>query len=127
MSLEPKLVVIDIDEEAATLRPGGPSRIVGLANEDCLKLSVYEGEGSWHSHPAADELFLVLEGGLELDILDRETVVLGPRQLATVPAGVVHRPRSHARSIILCFKPRVSPTEYVLRDSAISLLARSVP
>ena len=107
-----ELVVIDIAEELTTLAAGAPSRIIGLANEDCLKLSVYEGEGSWHAHPQADEMFLVLDGELALDIHGGATVTIGPRQVATVPAGVIHRPRSALKSTILCFKPRVSETEY---------------
>lgn len=113
------IVVIDIAEELETLPVGSPSRIIGLANEDCLKLAVFEGEGGWHAHPATDELFLVLEGELVLDIHDGATVVIGPRQVATVPAGVIHRPRSSVKSTILCFKPRVSDTQYYeMQDAA---------
>jgi len=113
------IAVIDIAEELTTLAPGMPSRIIGLANEDCLKLSVYEGEGSWHAHPETDEMFLVLDGALVLDIHDGATITIGPRQVATVPAGVIHRPRSAVQSTILCFKPRVSETQYYeMQDAA---------
>jgi len=113
------IAVIDIAEELTTLAPGMPSRIIGLANEDCLKLSVYEGEGSWHAHPETDEMFLVLAGELVLDIHDGATVTIGARQVATIPAGVIHRPRSSVQSTILCFKPRVSATEYYeMQDAA---------
>jgi mannose-6-phosphate isomerase-like protein (cupin superfamily) len=111
MSATTRLPVIDLNEELATLAPGSPSRIVGLANESCLKLSLYEGEGSWHSHPTTAELFLVLEGELVLDILDGARITLGPRQLVTIPAGVVHRPRAEKTSVILVFKPRAASTE----------------
>jgi len=107
-----ELVVTDIAEELTTLAPGSPSRIIGLANQDCLKLSVYEGEGSWHAHPETDEMFVVLEGELVLDIHEGQPVTVGARQVVTVPAGVIHRPRSLVQSTILCFKPRVSATEY---------------
>jgi hypothetical protein len=37
----------------------------------------------------------------------------------TVPAGVVHRPRAAVQSTILCFKPRVSETQYYeMHDAA---------
>ena len=115
-----ELVVIDIAEESTTLAPGSPSRIIARANEDCLKLSVYEGEGNWHAHPKTDEMFLVLDGELVLDIHDGPTVTLGPRQLVTIPAGVIHRPRAAVQSTILCFKPRVSETEYYEMQDASS-------
>jgi mannose-6-phosphate isomerase-like protein (cupin superfamily) len=107
-----ELAVIDIAAEMATLAPGKPARIIGVANQDCLKLSVYEGEGSWHAHPETDEMFLVLDGELVLDIHDGPTVTVGSRQVVTVPAGVIHRPRAAVQSTILCFKPRVSETQY---------------
>jgi len=107
-----QLAVVDIAEELTTLAPGMPSRIIGLANEDCLKLSVFDGEGSWHAHPDTDELFLVLDGELVLDIHDGPTVTVRTRQLVTVPAGVIHRPRATVQATILCFKPRVSETQY---------------
>jgi mannose-6-phosphate isomerase-like protein (cupin superfamily) len=114
-----ELVVIDIADELTTLAPGTPSRIIGVANQDCLKLSVYEGEGNWHAHPETDEMFLVLDGALVLDIHDGPTVTVGPRQVVTVPAGVIHRPRAAVQSTILCFKPRVSETQYYeMQDAA---------
>jgi len=106
------LVVRDIDEETATLAPGLPSRTIGEANESCIKLSVYRGEGNWHAHTSTAEIFVVLDGELFLDVFQGETVSVGPRQLVTVPAGVVHRPRATVETTILCFKPLVSETEF---------------
>jgi mannose-6-phosphate isomerase-like protein (cupin superfamily) len=112
MTAAPKLVVRDIDEETATLAPGLPSRTIGKANESCIKLSVYQGDGNWHAHPSTDEIFVVLDGEMILDVYQGQTVSVGPRQVVTVPAGVVHRPRAVVKTTILCFKPLVSETEY---------------
>ena len=114
------LRVLDIDEQTATMAPGLPNRILGQANESVLKLSVFQGDGNWHAHPKTDEIFVVLEGEMFLDIWHGETVALGPRQVTTIPAGVVHRPRSKARSTILCFKPAVSETQFYEVDSGVS-------
>jgi mannose-6-phosphate isomerase-like protein (cupin superfamily) len=108
----PKLVVRDIDEETATLAPGLPSRTIGEANESCLKLSVYQGDGNWHAHTSTAEIFVVLDGEMFLDVYQGETVSVRPRQAVTVPAGIVHRPRAMVRTTILCFKPLVSETEF---------------
>jgi len=107
-----KLVVRDIDEETATLAPGFPSRTIGEANESCIKLSVYQGDGSWHAHTSTAEIFVVLDGEMFLDVFEGETVSVGPRQVVTVPAGVIHRPRATVKTTILCFKPLVSETEF---------------
>ena len=114
----PRIPVIDLNDELETLAPGKPSRIVGLANEDCLKLSVYQGDGNWHVHPNTDELFLVLEGELRMDIYEGETITLGPRQLVTIPKGVVHRPRADEKTILLVFKPRESETQFFEEETA---------
>lgn len=107
-----QLAVVDLDGEAETLAPGLPSRVVARINESCLRLSVFAGEGSWHSHPTTDELFLVLEGELSLDLRSGETVTIGSRQIVTVPAGTVHRPRASAASTILCFKHADAANEF---------------
>lgn len=106
------LAVVDVVDEAASLAPGFPSRVIGRINESQLRLSVYAGEGNWHSHPTTDELFFVLDGELALDLYDGGTVTVGPRQLVTVPAGTVHRPRASAASTILCFKHADAVNEF---------------
>ena len=98
------LAVADLADEATSLGPGLPSRVIARINENQLRLSVYAGEGNWHSHPTADELFLVLDGELTLDLEDGTAVTIGPRQVVTIPAGTVHRPRASVASTILCFK-----------------------
>ena len=55
-----------------------------------------EGEFIWHSHDDTDDLFLVLDGELDIELRDR-TVTLGPGELFVVPRGVEHRPVRAAR------------------------------
>jgi mannose-6-phosphate isomerase-like protein (cupin superfamily) len=107
-----RLTVVDLRTQVDTLAVGLPSRTIAHANENCLKLSVYAGTGDWHRHFTTDEIFVVLEGELFLDVFEGETVAVGPQQVVTVPAGVVHRPRAEVRTVLLCFKPAESKTEY---------------
>ena len=69
-------------------------------NDAVVRLGAFEGEFCWHHHDAEDELFLVLEGEIELDLPDR-TVRLGRHQGWTVPAGTEHRPRAERRALVL--------------------------
>lgn len=108
----PALEIVDLAAESATLAPGLPSRVIARINESCLRMSVFSGEGTWHAHPTSDELFLVFEGELLVDVHGGPTAAVGPRQIATVPAGVVHRPRAAAASVILCFKHFVAETAF---------------
>ena len=58
----------------------------------------------WHCHPDSDESFLVLEGGLFID-LDDQTVELQAGHMFTVSKGVRHRTRPvGVRSVNLTFE-----------------------
>ena len=87
--------------------------VVNTVNTSCLRLAVFTGEYPWHFHPASDELFMVLEGELFIDLLDRETVVLKPNEIFTIPAGVIHRTRALQRTVNLCFEQSEATTEFV--------------
>jgi mannose-6-phosphate isomerase-like protein (cupin superfamily) len=69
-------------------------------NDAVVRLGVFEGDFHWHHHEEEDELFLVLEGEIDLDVEDR-TVHLDQHQGFTVPAGTEHRPRARERAVVL--------------------------
>ncbi|HUJ60229.1 MAG TPA: cupin domain-containing protein [Kofleriaceae bacterium] len=70
-------------------------------NDSVARIGVFLGEFHWHKHDREDELFFVLDGKLLLDIEDRGTFELGPRQGMVVPRGVVHRTRAEQRTVVL--------------------------
>ena len=86
-------------------------------NNHCVRLAVMQGEFRWHQHPRSDECFLVVEGELEIDLADGRTFRLKPGEVFTIPAGVIHRTRSHARAVNLCFEDRNAYTDVVFEDS----------
>src|SRR5262249_19445391 len=106
----PPLTVIDVERIGAALRTGRPSRLLNRVNESCARLSAWQGEGVWHAHPTSDEMFVVLEGELTLEMPGDGTLVVGPHQPVTIPAGTVHRPRAKDRTVSLCFKHFVADT-----------------
>lgn len=60
-------------------------------NGNEVPLCKVEGEYHWHQHPDTDELFLVIEGELDMEWRDRtENLVQG--DLIVVPRGTEHRP-----------------------------------
>jgi mannose-6-phosphate isomerase-like protein (cupin superfamily) len=81
-------------------------------NDSVVRLAVIEGElVDWHRHEHEDEFFLVLEGTLELEVEGREPFVLGVHHGVTIPRGVLHRPRTHGRTVLLMVEPAtVIPT-----------------
>jgi mannose-6-phosphate isomerase-like protein (cupin superfamily) len=113
----PPLVVVDVAAEqravAGAYRNQVLSRIDTGAGANCLRLAVFEGEYRWHHHPGSDELFLVVEGRLELDVAGGATLALGPWQAVVVPAGVVHRTRAVGRTVNLTFEALAAETFFV--------------
>jgi mannose-6-phosphate isomerase-like protein (cupin superfamily) len=80
-------------------------KIVGELNGQHVKLVKLEGDKCpWHSHAQEDELFLVVDG--ELQIQQRDGVVtLGPGEFYIVPRAVEHRVVPRPRARILLFEP----------------------
>ena len=86
-----KMKVVNIAESFAAFEETWAPKIVARYNDNEVRLVRTEGEWVWHSHPETDELFIVLEGELEMAFRDRIAVV-GPGELIVVPRGVEHRP-----------------------------------
>jgi mannose-6-phosphate isomerase-like protein (cupin superfamily) len=112
----PGLSVVNLKQEAALVDQAYKNFVVLNINNHCLRLAVMQGEYRWHRHPRSDECFLVLEGELEIDLADGRTFRLHPGEAFTIPAGVVHRTRSHARAVNLCFEDRSAYTDVVFED-----------
>lgn len=80
-------------------------KVVAELNGQYVKVVKFEGEYVWHHHADEDELFLVLEG--EIDIHLRDGVVhLAPGELVVVPRGVEHKPVARELAHVVLFEPR---------------------
>lgn len=110
------LTVADLKELAYSVEQTYRNFVVLNINNHCVRLAVMQGEFRWHKHPRSDECFLVLEGELEIDLAGGKTFRLKPGQVFSIPAGVVHRTRSHARAVNLCFEDRKAYTDVVFVD-----------
>jgi mannose-6-phosphate isomerase-like protein (cupin superfamily) len=100
----PPLTVVDVTAEAAAVTADYRNQVLTRTNTSCLRLAVMTGEYPWHHHPDSDELFLVVEGRLEIDLAGGPTLCLNPWQSVVVPAGTVHRTRAQGRTVNLCFE-----------------------
>lgn len=80
-------------------------KIVGELNGQHVKLVRAEGDKvPWHTHDDEDEMFLVLEG--VLDVLQRdETIKVRAGEFYIVPRGIEHRvvPQGHVK--LMLFEP----------------------
>lgn len=102
--------VIHLASESATGQ-SYENHPVTTVNDHVVRISVMTQAYHWHRHPDSDETFLVLEGGLLIDLDDR-TVELHPGNMFTVRRGVRHRTRPlGARSVNLTFERNGATTE----------------
>ena len=84
-------------------------RIVARYNDHEVRLVKVEGEFIWHQHDETDELFLILEGELDMEFRDR-TVTLQAGELIVVPKGTEHRPCARRGEVkLLLIDPRDMP------------------
>ena len=84
-----------------------PRTVAGFNGHDIMVVKV-RGEFTWHAHPETDDVFLVLEGQLEIRMHDR-TVRLGPGELYVVPRGVEHQPYAAEETHLLLIEPTGTP------------------
>lgn len=78
-----------------------------------MRLSVFDGEYRWHHHPDSDELFLVVEGELQIDFEGGAQVTLREWQSIVVPAGSVHRTRAIGRTVNVTYEKQGAETVFV--------------
>jgi mannose-6-phosphate isomerase-like protein (cupin superfamily) len=109
----PALTVIDLSSESSAIEQQYKNIVLNQVNNSCLRLAVIQGEYPWHYHPRSDELFLVLEGGLTLDLADGRELRLGPRQSVTIPANTAHRTRAEIRTVNLLFEELAAETVFL--------------
>ena len=77
---------VNLAEKLSSFSDHWAPRIVARYNDNEVRLVKVEGEFIWHQHPETDELFLILEGELDMEFRDR-TVTLSPGELIVVPRG----------------------------------------
>ena len=109
----PPLVVVDVGAEQRRVTEPYRNVVLSRVNMSCLRLAVFEGEYRWHHHPHSDELFLVVEGRLEIDLADGATIALAPWQAVVIPAATVHRTRAVGRTVNVTFEALGAETVFV--------------
>ena len=100
---------VNIPEKIDSFTDHWAPRVVARYNDSEVCLVRVEGEFVWHSHEDTDDLFLVLDGELDIELRDR-TVTLAPGELFVVPKGVEHRPVARRGEVkMLLMEPAGTP------------------
>ncbi len=101
----PSLAKVNLRDKLALFDDHWHPRVVAELNGQQVKVAKVEGPFVWHHHEHEDELFLVVEGELDLEFRD-QTITLRPGELLVVPRGVEHRPVSRGETHIVLFEPK---------------------
>lgn len=80
---------------------------VAHVNDQILRMSYVDGEFHWHKHTEQDELFYLLKGKLVIQLKNQADITLSAGQIAVIPKGVEHCPKSIEPSYVLLFEPLV--------------------
>lgn len=95
---------IDFQEKLNLFTEHWTPKIVARMNDYHLKLVKVQGEFTWHSHPETDEVFIVLDGSMQINFRDG-SVTLNEGQMYVVPRGVEHKPYAAQECSLLLIEP----------------------
>jgi mannose-6-phosphate isomerase-like protein (cupin superfamily) len=95
---------INFQEKLAKFSEHWSPRIIARMNDYHFKIVKVQGEFLWHNHPETDEVFIVLEGRLEIQFRDG-SVKLNEGEMFVVPKGVEHKPVAEKECHILLVEP----------------------
>ena len=80
-------------------------RVIAEMNDYQFKLAKVQGEFVWHHHPDTDEVFIIIEGTLDIEFRDGK-VRLEAGEMFVVPKGVEHKPTTEHECRIMLVEPK---------------------
>jgi len=95
---------VNLQDKLDAIRAVYEPKIVGELNGQFVKLVKFDGDYVWHRHEHEDELFLVLDGSIEIHFRDG-IVRLERGEMIVVPRGVEHKPVARAAASVMLFEP----------------------
>ena len=95
---------INLNEKLGLFSEHWLPKIIAQMNDYHFKLAKVQGEFVWHDHPETDEVFLIVQGQLEIQFRDG-SIVLTEGEMFVVPKGVEHKPVAKTECHILLVEP----------------------
>ena len=111
--------IVHLAAKAAMVDERYRPKIVAEFNDMHVKVATLEGPFDWHVHDDTDEVFLVLDGTIDLEVEGRPTAHLHPRALYVVPRGIRHRPIARGVARITLIEPAGTPNTGDVASAAI--------
>lgn len=95
---------INLNEKLSKFSEHWSPRIIAQMNDYHFKVVKVQGEFVWHAHADTDEVFVVLNGQLEIRFR-QGSVMLNEGEMYVVPRGVEHKPAAKSECHILLVEP----------------------
>jgi mannose-6-phosphate isomerase-like protein (cupin superfamily) len=96
--------VINFQNKLELISEQWAPKIIAQMNDYHLKLVKIQGDFVWHSHTETDEVFIVLDGSMDIDFRDGK-VTLTSGEMYVVPKGVEHKPYAAVECSVLLIEP----------------------
>lgn len=96
--------IVNLQEKFSKISDYWNPRIAGSLNGQHVKLVKLKGEFVWHKHDHEDELFLIINGVLDILFRDK-TITLKQGEFLIIPKGVEHCPVAKEEVAVLLFEP----------------------
>ncbi len=96
--------VINFMEKLSRFSEYWTPRVIAEMNDYQFKLVKLQGEFIWHDHKETDEVFIVLNGVMEISFRDR-SVIVHSGEMFVVPKGVEHITRAARECHVLVIEP----------------------
>ena len=96
---------INLNDKLAKFSEHWSPRVIAEMNDYQFKLVKLQGEFVWHRHEDTDEVFLVVQGEMEIGFRDRD-VLLRAGEMFVVPKGVEHITRAKSECHAMIIQPR---------------------
>jgi len=95
---------INLHDKLSLIAHHWQPKIIAQMNDYQFKLAKIRGEFIWHSHSDTDEVFIVLEGNMEITLRDGK-VSLSTGEMFIVPKGTEHKPVAQAECWLMLVEP----------------------
>ena len=96
---------LNFEEKFSRFSKHWSPRVIAEMNDYQFKLVKVQGEFVWHDHPETDEVFIVINGVLDIEFRDGK-VTLESGEMFVIPKGVEHRPVAKNECKIMLVEPK---------------------
>ena len=96
--------VINLEEKFAKIEEQLSPKIIAQMNNYHFKIVKFQGEFVWHEHPETDEVFLVIDGRLQIHLRDK-ILHLKKGEMAVIPQGLEHKPFAKDECKVMLIEP----------------------